>query len=180
MRDRWRSTAWIAALTLCVSVTAGTLVARAAGWDIAAVVDDLFGARREKKVAGPQAPAISFIDSPSPTCYQPIGSADTCYITWSYLQVSAGSSNYVVSMTVSIDGRLRAYHSGFFQTSMMIPGDMYGPGFRVACGLRNAAGMGKTYAYIIHARESSGQSAANFGSVTCPGVWLAFAPLARR
>ncbi len=180
MRDQWRSTAWIAGLALCVSVAGGALVARAAGWDIAAVVEDLFGARREKELAEPQAPAISFIDNPSPTCFQPIGSENTCYITWSYLQVSAGNSNYVLSMTVSIDGRLRAYHSGFFQTSMFIPGDMYGPGFRVACGPRNAAGAGKTYAYIIRARESSGQSATNFGSVTCPGVWLAFVPLARR
>ncbi len=94
--------------------------------------------------------------------------------------MSASSSNYVISMTVSIDGRLRAYHSGFFQTTMLIPGEMYGPGFRVACGPRNAAGAGKTYSYTARASESNGQSASNFGSVTCPGVSLAFLPLIRR
>ena len=180
MRDRWRYAAWIAALALCASMTAGAFIAHAAGWDAATTIDELFGARREKELARPQAPAISFIDNPSPTCYQPIGSENTCYITWSYLQVSASSSNYVVSMTVSIDGRLRAYHSGFFQNAMLISGGMYGPGFQVACGPHNAAGAGKTYSYIVRAGESNGQTATNFGSVTCPGVRLAFLPLARR
>lgn len=180
MHDRWRSTVWIVALALCVTVAAGALVARAAGWDAATVVDELFGARREIEQAGPQVPAISFIDNPSPTCYQPVASENTCYIAWGYLYLSASSPNYVISMTISIDGRLRANHSGFFQTSMLIPGDMYGPGLQVACGPRNTAGAGKTYSYIVRASETSGQTATNFGSVTCPGVSLVFLPLARR
>lgn len=180
MHDRWRATVWIVALALCVTIAAGALVARAAGLNAAGVIDELFGARRETEPAGPQSPALSLIDNPSPTCYRPVASEDICYITWSSLQVSTSSPNYVLSMTVSIDGRLRAIHSGFFQTSMMIPGEMYGPGLQVACGPRNAAGAGKTYSYVVRARDTAGQSTSNFGSVTCPGVWLAFLPLSRR
>lgn len=180
MRNRRRYAAWIAALGLCVTMAAGALVARAAGWDAAAVIDELFGAWREIEPAGPQSPALSFIENPSPICYQPVASQNICYITWSYLQVSTSSPNYVLSMTVSIDGRLRANHSGFFQTSMLVPGEMYGPGLQVACGPRNAAGAGNTYSYIVRARDTAGQSTSNFGSVTCPGVSLAFLPLSRR
>ena len=90
----------------------------------------------------------------------------------------------MISMTVSIDGYLRANHSGFFQTSMFIPGEMYDSGFRVTCGFPGAGGvpgMGKTYSYIIRARETGGLSAANYGSVTCPAdVVHVFMPLVRR
>ena len=140
-----------------------------------------YGARREIQSATEiEQPTISFIDSPSATCYQPDTSRNTCYIEWSYLYVSASASQYIISMTVSIDNRLVAYHSGFFQTSMYIPDDMVGHGFKVACGPRNASGLGKTYAYTLRARETGGLGAANYGSVTCPGVYLVYAPLVRR
>jgi hypothetical protein len=90
----------------------------------------------------------------------------------------------MISMTVSIDGHLRAYHSGFFQTTMFVPGEMYDPGFRVTCGFPGAggtAGMGNTYSYIIRARETGGLAAANYGSVTCPAdVVTVFVPLILR
>jgi len=128
-----------------------------------------------------ESPAISFIDNPTATCYRLVAGTGECYIQWNYLNVTASSSQYVISMTVSIDGRLRANHSGFFQTSMFVPGEMYDPGFRVTCGFPGAggvAGMGNTYSYIIRARETSGLAAANYGSVTCPAdVVQVFVPL---
>jgi hypothetical protein len=119
----------------------------------------------------PNAPNISFIDSPTAECYMPVPHRDTCYINWNYLQVSASTSQYIISMTVAIDQRLRAYYSGFFQTSMYVPYDMQSPGFRVACGPPGAGGnpqWGNTYSYVIRARETGGLKAANYGSVTCP------------
>ncbi len=59
---------------------------------------------------------------------------DTCYIQWDYLQVSASTSQYIISMTLAIDGQMRAYHAGFFQTSMYVPTDIFRPGLRVTCG----------------------------------------------
>jgi len=118
-----------------------------------------------------EAPAISFIENPSPTCYRPAQGTGVCYIQWQRLRVTAASSQYIISMTVTIGDRLRAYHAGFFQTTMEVPGDMYSPGFRVACGPSGAgglAGWGNTYTYTVRARETGGLSAANYGSVTRP------------
>ena len=119
----------------------------------------------------PSAPLISFIDSPSATCYLPVPHTNTCYIQWQYLNVTASTSQYIISTTVSISNGIRAYYSGFFQTSMYIPGDMQSPGFRVACGVPGSGGkpdFGKSYPYIIRARETGGLKAANYGTVFCP------------
>jgi hypothetical protein len=116
-------------------------------------------------------PDISFIDSPTATCYRPDQHKDTCYIDWAYLYVTASSSQYIISMTVNIDNRLRAYHSGFFQTYMYVPGDFASPGFRVECGPPGSGGnplLGKAYSYTLRARETGGLTAANNGTVYCP------------
>lgn len=116
-------------------------------------------------------PAISFIDSPSVTCSRPVAGTGACYIDWDYLYVTAASGAYIISMTVTIDNQVRAYHSGFFQNSMYIPGDMTAPGFKVSCGTPGSGGKpdwGKTYTYAIRARETGGLAAANYGSVACP------------
>jgi hypothetical protein len=126
---------------------------------------------RQARQGDPSAPEISFIDSPTAQCYMPEMHKDTCYIQWDYLQVSASTSQYIISMTVAIDGQMRAYHSGFFQTSMYVPTDMFRPGLRVTCGPPGSNPnpfLGKTYAYTIRARETGGFAAANYGSVTCP------------
>ncbi|MBP7960488.1 MAG: hypothetical protein KBG20_02735 [Caldilineaceae bacterium] len=117
------------------------------------------------------APTISFIDSPSPTCYLPTPETGACYIQWNYMYVTATAGSSIVSMTLAIDTQLRAYHTGFFQTSMYIPGEMTDPGYRVTCGVPpddTSTGMGNTYTYVIRALDSSGLSTANYGSVTCP------------
>jgi len=57
---------------------------------------------------------------------------------------------------------------------------MVGRGFKVACGPRHANGLGNAYAYTLRARETGGLSAANFGQVQCPGVYLNFLPAIRR
>jgi len=126
-------------------------------------------------------PDISFIESPSPTCYRPVPGTGVCYIQWSHLRVEATPPEYIVTMTLSIDGQLRAYHQGFFQTAMFVPGGVYGPGFAVTCGWPGSgeeAGLGRTYNYVIRARETGGLGASNYGSVTCPAdVLYIFLPL---
>jgi hypothetical protein len=126
---------------------------------------------RREKDGDPSAVDISFIDSPSATCYRPIEHTNTCYIQWSYLYVTASSSQYIISMTVSISNQIRAYYSGFFQSSMYIPGDMQTPGFRVSCGEPGSGGnadLGRAYPYTIRARETGGLKSANYGTVYCP------------
>lgn len=136
------------------------------------------GSQRQRDPTSPEAPAISFIDSPDATCYLPRPGTNNCYITWRYLYVSAATSQYIISMTVNISNQNRAYFSGFFQNSMYIPGDMLGKGFRVACGIPgsgNVPGYGRKYPYTIRARETGGLSAANYGNITCPGDYVSLA-----
>ncbi|MFZ5808873.1 MAG: hypothetical protein ACOY16_06300 [Chloroflexota bacterium] len=115
-------------------------------------------------------PNIGFIDSPSATCYQPDPKKNECFINWYYLYVDA-SPNYMITMTVTLNPNVIAHTQGFFQTSMYVPGSMYGQGFKVACGSLGSGGkpsLGMAYAYTIRARDSSNLSAANYGTVFCP------------
>ncbi len=131
-----------------------------------------------------RSPDISYIDSPNPTCFRPTSGTGSCYIQWSYLNVSASSGAYVISMTVTIDDQIRAYHAGFFQTSMTIPGKMSGLGYKVTCGAPgegSQAPWGNTYTYAIRAHETAGLTAANYGSVTCPAdLALVYLPFTRK
>lgn len=163
-----------------LALAASALAVRAASLIGPLIVEEANGNRREVQAAEIDQPNISFIDSPSATCEQPVAGRNECYITWSYLYVTAATSQYIISLTVGIDNQLSAYHSGFFQTYMYIPGDLYGRGFKVACGQRAPNGLGPAHAYTLRARETGGLSAANYGSVQCPGVYLVYAPIVRR
>ena len=119
----------------------------------------------------PAQPNIGFIDSPSITCYQPDPAQDTCYINWYYMSVSA-SPNYMITMTLSLNSIGVVEHvQGFFQTSMYVPYNMNGQGFKVACGPLGAGGdptLGNAYAWTLRARDSSNLSSANYGTAYCP------------
>jgi hypothetical protein len=120
----------------------------------------------------PDAPNISFIDSPTAACVQPDPAQNVCYINWYYMSVSASTSQYIITMTVRLNdlGNVANY-SGFFQTSMYVPYNMSPNGYKVECGALGAGGApewGKAYAYTIRARETGGLGSANYGTVYCP------------
>lgn len=127
-------------------------------------------------------PNISFITSDSATCSRPNPGSGVCYIQWQYLNVTAASGSTIISMTVSIDNQMRAYHTGFFQGSMTIPHGMTGPGYKVTCGYpQGEVDLGNSYSYIVRARETSGLAATNYGSVTCPAdVVRVYLPMVRK
>jgi hypothetical protein len=118
-----------------------------------------------------QAPDIGFIDSPTAACIQPDPTIDECRINWYYLSVSADPS-YMITMTAKInDFGFVANYSGFFQTSMYVPYNMNGIGFKVPCGALGSGGnpyLGRAYAYTIRARDSANLGSANYGTVYCP------------
>jgi len=127
-------------------------------------------------------PDISFIDSPTASCILPRTNTGTCYITWSYLYVDA-NPDYIITMSVGIDGKALGRYTGFFQTSMYVPPELLV--FRVPCGAPGSGGnpnLGANHSYAIRARDSSGLSAANNGSVTCPADEPAriYLPILRR
>jgi hypothetical protein len=117
---------------------------------------------------GGLAPDLSTIDSPAAGCALPKAHTDACYVTWSYLYATA-DPNYVITMTVNIDGKNRARFGGFFQTSVYIPSEMLS--FRVPCGMAGSGGdpgLGSNHSYIISGRDSAGLVSTNSGTVTCP------------
>jgi hypothetical protein len=123
------------------------------------------------EIDAPQLPNIGFIDSPSATCYQPDPGRDACYLNWYYLSVDA-YPNYMITMTLTLNNSGPVAHTqGFFQTSMYVPYNMLGQGFKVACGSLGAGGnpkLGNAYSYTIRARDSAGLSSANYGTTYCP------------
>jgi hypothetical protein len=116
-------------------------------------------------------PNISFIDSPTATCYQPNVGSDECFIKWYYMYVDA-NPNYMIAMTVTLNtvGPI-ARVGGFFQTYMDLSYNFFGDGFKVACGDLGAGGnpnLGNAYAYTITARDSANLKSANYGTLYCP------------
>lgn len=126
---------------------------------------------RPEGILSPDAPNIGFIDSPTATCYQPDPGQDACYLSWYYLSVDA-APNYMITMTLTLNNIGPVAHTqGFFQTSMYVPYNMLGDGFKVACGPLGAGGnpqLGNAYGYTIRARDSANLSSANYGTVYCP------------
>lgn len=120
-----------------------------------------------REAALPQ--AISFIESPSPSCYQPDRAENTCYINFYNLSVT--SDQNMKGLTVKINNRVVASYQGFFQSSITIPYSMNGNGFKVNCGRLGAAGnpdMGKAYKIEIRAEDTDGLTSSNHATVFCP------------
>lgn len=119
----------------------------------------------------PQQPSISFIDSPSATCYQPDPVQDACYLNWYYMSVDANPS-YMTMMTVTVNAIGPVVRvAGFFQTSMYIPYNMLGQGIRLPCGPLGAGGnpaLGNAYSWTINAQDSGNLKSANYGTTYCP------------
>ena len=120
--------------------------------------------------------AIGFIDSPAPSCRK-AGKGNDCVINWYYMSVDA-SPNYIVDAWVLIDGAIVAHNGGFFQTSLYVAADRLE--FPVKCGAAgttpppqptpfvNMPPYGRSYSWIMRARDSGNLSAANYGTIICP------------
>jgi hypothetical protein len=123
--------------------------------------------------AARKGPDMSYIDSQTPTCYKPRETSQVCFVEWSYFAVTATASQYLLNMKVELDGRVRAYYDGFFQTSMYVPAQMFKPGFAVVCGQPGEGGdprLGRQYGWVVRAEESSGQTATSSGAIFCPAT----------
>ena len=78
----------------------------------------------------------------------------------------------MITMTVMLnDYGIVSSSNGFFQTSMYVPYNMLGQGFKVPCGALGAGGnskLGNAYGYTIRARDLANLGSANYGTVYCP------------
>jgi hypothetical protein len=160
--------------TACGALLCASILG-ASGPPVSGAEPDLFP-QSERSLA-PGAKAISIIDSRTVQCEMPDPESDLCEMRWEYLSVSAGSTGYVTFMAVKIDGHVRAISTGFFQTSMYIPFDMYFTPFAVQCGKLGSGGapdLGMAHTYYIEAFDTTGALASNFGAVLCPASVLLF------
>lgn len=162
-----RTTTWI-----LWWMTSLPIVAWPAASVLAADVEQQGELRRERdpQPGAADAPTISFIDSPSAHCYQPVPTQDVCYVAWQAMYVTA-APNYMIKLTVDLDGRRVLNVGGFFQTYISLDRSTTGPnGFRVACGPPSATDplLGNSYSYTIRAQDSAMLNSANYGTVTCP------------
>jgi hypothetical protein len=124
------------------------------------------------------ASAISFIDSPSPTCRRIKG--NQCAITFYYFSVSA-DPNYMIYLRLLLGNKVVFHTGGFFQTSMYVPYNMIGD-ILVPCGKEGSVPdpvpaptpgsgpypYGSSYGYTIQAGDSANLKSANYGTVYCP------------
>jgi hypothetical protein len=145
-----------------------------AGADVPTGIDP-HGERRERRSAtgGEQAPLISLIGADTPTCYRPRLDSSTCYINWAHMDVSTASPSRIVSLTLTIDGAIRANYQGFFQDALAVTSKMNGDGFRVPCGaagVDGVANMGHRYDWVVRGLDSDGGETTSSGAVLCPSL----------
>lgn len=171
----------VVVLALALGLTLGTVLGQGGeslGPDRVIASETLGDSRRvisgpaaDVSVNSPDAVDISFIDSPTPYCYQPDPALDLCYVNFSQHYVSA-SPSYMIQMSLTLASRVQAVYQGFFQTSMFVSHAMHGQGFQVPCGDLGSGGnafLGAAYAWTIRARDSANLKSANYGTVYCPG-----------
>jgi hypothetical protein len=119
------------------------------------------------KPAG-NAPFLTAPNNPTAICVVKKIHSGVCSINWEYLYADA-TPNYIISMTLEIDGKTRARFDGFFQTSMYVPFEMLG--FPVACGTLGSGGfpnLGLSHNFLINAGDSNSSNTTSSGSVICP------------
>ena len=124
-----------------------------------------------EEVQLPSSPDISNLVTLTPNCYKTYLRSDTCYVSWYRMTVQTTAPARMRSLTITIDGKLRANFQGFFQSSFTLVQGIFNPGFQVSCGSEGSggvAGMGQTYSYTIRAVDSNSDGILASGNVVCP------------
>lgn len=117
----------------------------------------------------PQATSIS-IQMSNPTCVQALPARGTCSIQMNSL-VANGSDPSFSRLEILVNGKLRLFMSGFFESTAYFSHPMLPDGLKVACGGPNAGGLpnyGKSYLIAANAYMADGISATNSLVVYCP------------
>lgn len=177
MQRKWMAIAAVALVVVTLGLTLRSALGQETGPDGArAVLAFEREAENERAIYAPDqltqpdSPAISFITTNTAYCYQPDPRQDVCYVNYGEQYVDAAPS-YMITMTVMLDNRYVARYAGFFQTSLYASHSFHSPGFKVACGALGSSGVpdwGKGYSFVIRARDSTGLTSANYGTVYCP------------
>jgi len=117
----------------------------------------------------------------NPSCVQ-VGSA--CSIQFGGISAS-GSDPSFSRLEVLVDGKLRVWAGGFFESTAYLTPRMTPAGLKVACGLPGAggqAGYGKSHLIAVNAYMADGVTSANAAAaVFCPSFEAkSFLPIAKK
>ena len=85
--------------------------------------------------------------------------------------IASGSDSSFSRVEVLVNGKLRVYMGGFFESSAYLTYPMMPGGLAVACGRSNAGGSpdyGKAYSVTANAYMVDGTSASDSMTVFCP------------
>ncbi len=117
--------------------------------------------------ATPQSLSLTYSN---PYCVQTALKSGTCLIKLRYAQASTTDMSFS-HIEVSINGKVRAYVSGFFENSAYLDTSMLGGGLQVACGRQNVSGipdMGQEYTVGLTAFATDSSSLVDTANVICP------------
>jgi hypothetical protein len=129
-----------------------------------------------------QAATVS-IQMSNPSCVQIFSSNGTCSIQIRSL-TATGSDQTFSRLEVLLDGKLRVYMGGFFESSAFLDSPMMPGGLEIACGKPNDGGLpdyGRSYSLTANAYMADGTSASDSVTVFCPAYdGKTFLPLIQR
>jgi hypothetical protein len=117
--------------------------------------------------AAPQAVTMTVSN---PYCVQDVQTSGACRIVLRYFYASTADSSFN-HIEVAINGKVRAYMTGFFENSAYLSSAMLGNGLKVACGGKNASGipdMGRQYAVTLSGFATGSSPVVDVANVTCP------------
>jgi hypothetical protein len=122
------------------------------------------------------------VNMSNPSCVQ-IRSSGTCAIQFGSL-IASGSDTSFSRLEVMVNGKLRAYMGGFFESTAYLVYPMVPGGLAVACGRSNASGSsnyGRAYVLTANAYMVDGTSASDSMTVFCPPYdGVTYLPLIRK
>jgi hypothetical protein len=128
-------------------------------------------------------PTATTLTVSNPTCTQPVVTSGACTINIRSIYVSSTDPLFS-HVEISINGKLRAYLSSFFEQSIYLNSAMLGEGLRVTCGLPGAAGdptFGNQYQVGIAAYVTGSSPIVDTAVVSCPSfVSKSYLPLVSR
>jgi len=119
----------------------------------------------------------------NPTCAQAVATTGACTINIKSINVSS-SDPLFSHVEISINGKVRAYLSSFFEQNIYLNSAMLGEGLQVTCGLPGASGdpaYGNQYQVGIAAYITGSSPIVDSAVVYCPSfVSKSFLPLVSR
>jgi hypothetical protein len=115
-------------------------------------------------------PAAITLNQSNPTCTQINTGTGVCVINMRYLSATSNDPTFS-HVEISIAGKVRAYYSAFFESSIYVDYSMLGNGLQVSCGLPNAGGdpkYGKEYQIVTTVYLADVPTLTDTANVYCP------------